>query len=182
MTLFTSENKIRNVNFTTEVHEDTDSSLPEKKTPKTGSDLKTALIYLIISIILACAGAVYEHFSFGVYSYFMIYAFAVPLIGGTLPFMLRYMHRAKTEDDRSIEYTTAEKKHISGELYHAAIAVLTVGSIVQGALAICGRPNSLTAVYLAAAAILLAASAVMRYYGILCFKIYRCTGIDLYRA
>lgn len=58
-------------------------------------DIRTALIYLIISMFLAAAGAVYEHFSFGVYSYYMIYAFAVPLVGGTLPFMLRYMRGVK---------------------------------------------------------------------------------------
>ena len=54
------------------------------------SDLRTAFIYMIISIILMIAGAIYEHFSFGVYSYFMIYAFAIPLAGGALPFLAKY--------------------------------------------------------------------------------------------
>ena len=126
-------------------------------------DLRTALIYLIISIILAAAGAVYEHFSFGVYSYFMIYAFAIPLAGGTLPFMLRYLRRAKLYESRDGKHIRPAKHHLSAELYHAAIASLTVGSIVQGILAICGRPNSLTVVYLIAAAVLLAASAVVKF-------------------
>ena len=126
-------------------------------------DLRTALIYLIISIILAAAGAVYEHFSFGVYSYFMIYAFAIPLAGGTLPFMLRYLRRAKLYESRDGKHIRPAKHHLSAELYHAAIASLTVGSIVQGILAICGRPNSLTVVYLIAAAVLLAASAVAKF-------------------
>ena len=126
-------------------------------------DIRTALIYLIISIILAAAGAVYEHFSFGVYSYFMIYAFAIPLAGGTLPFMLRYLRRAKQYEYHDGDHTGTAKHHLSAELYHAAIASLTVGSIVQGILAICGRPNSLTVVYLIAAAVLLAASAVVKF-------------------
>ena len=126
-------------------------------------DIRTALIYLIISIILAAAGAVYEHFSFGVYSYFMIYAFAIPLAGGTLPFMLRYLRRAKLYESRDGKHIRPAKHHLSAELYHTAIASLTVGSIVQGILAICGRPNSLTVVYLIAAAVLLAASAVAKF-------------------
>ena len=126
-------------------------------------DIRTALIYLIISIFLAAAGGVYEHFSFGVYSYYMIYAFAVPLVGGTLPFMLRYMRGVKQSGYHSDAHTLAAKRHLSAELYHAAIACLTVGSIVQGILAICGRPNSLTVVYLIAAAVLLAASAVVKF-------------------
>ena len=128
-------------------------------------DIRTALIYLIISIFLAAAGAVYEHFSFGVYSYFMIYAFAIPLAGGTLPFMLRYLRRAKLYESRDGKHIRPAKHHLSAELYHAAIASLTVGSIVQGILAICGRPNSLTVVYLIAAAVLLAASAVAKFTG-----------------
>ena len=126
-------------------------------------DIRTALIYLIISIILAAAGAVSEHFSFGVYSYFMIYAFAIPLAGGTLPFMLRYLRRAKLYESRDGKHSRPAKHHLSAELYHAAIASLTLGSIVQGILAICGRPNSLTVVYLIAAAVLLAASAVAKF-------------------
>ena len=126
-------------------------------------DIRTALIYLIISIFLAAAGAVYEHFSFGVYSYFMIYAFAIPLAGGTLPFMLRYLHRAKEYENNGRKHIRPAKHHLPAELYHAAIASLTVGSIVQGILAICGRPNSLTVVYLIAAAVLLAASAVVKF-------------------
>jgi hypothetical protein len=43
-------------------------------TSDTKNHAKVALIYLILSIFLALFGAVYEHFSFGVYSYFMLYA------------------------------------------------------------------------------------------------------------
>ena len=48
--------------------------------------------HLIGSIIAAlfCAffAAVYEAFSFGVYSYFMIFAFVAPLLGCSLPYSI----------------------------------------------------------------------------------------------
>ena len=47
---------------------------------------KTGFIYLLLALVLALFGAVYEVFSHGVYSYYMLYAFAFPLAGGALPF------------------------------------------------------------------------------------------------
>ena len=41
---------------------------------------KITLIYFVLSIFCAFFGAVYEWFSHGVFSYYMIYAFAVPLL------------------------------------------------------------------------------------------------------
>ena len=124
------------------------------------NDLGTAFRYLIISVLLAFGGAVYEMFSFGVYSYFMIYAFAIPLCMGAIPFMTKYMLGLRKDEDAGGErYSTVRK--MSGELYHSAVAALTTGSIVQGALAICGRPNHLVAVYPMAAIVLLLMSLLL---------------------
>ena len=140
------------------------------------------------------AGAVYEHFSFGVYSYFMIYAFAIPLAGGALPFLAKYMKamrgakssseataeagvysgaaaeaaaysRTATETGFRVESSyrygdTAVSPHRPEAIYHLALATLTAGSIVHGILAICGRPNSLTVIYLIAGLLLLAVTAL----------------------
>lgn len=144
------------------------------------------------------AGAVYEHFSFGVYSYFMIYAFAIPLAGGALPFLAKYMKDMRGADASSgaVEVSAysgaaagitaysgaADTTAYSGEtaeatayfgavaetiapghhesIYHLALATLTAGSIVHGILAICGRPNSLTVIYLIAGLLLLAVTAL----------------------
>ena len=125
------------------------------------------------------AGAVYEHFSFGVYSYFMIYAFAIPLAGGALPFLAKYMRNirgAKSSSGSAAGVTAysgaAEATAYSGAaaetaaaghheaIYHLALATLTAGSIVHGILAICGRPNSLTVIYLIAGLLLLAVTAL----------------------
>jgi len=140
--------------------------------------LKTSFIYLIVSIVLMIAGAVYEHFSFGVYSYFMIYAFAIPLAGGALPFLAKYMKDMRSGDaysgaadattysgaaeattySRAAAETAAAGHHEA--IYHLALATLTAGSIVHGILAICGRPNSLTVIYLIAGLLLLAVTAL----------------------
>ena len=44
--------------------------------------------YLLSTVICALFGAVYELFSHEVYSYYMIYAFAFPLLLGAAPFFI----------------------------------------------------------------------------------------------
>ena len=44
-----------------------------------------ALIYLAAASLCAAFAAVYEHFSHGVYSPFMVFAFLIPFIGGFIP-------------------------------------------------------------------------------------------------
>ncbi len=86
------------------------------------------------TVFLALFGAVYEIFSHGVYSYFMIYAFAVPLVMGVVPYtlmMLKCMHPDRTPL----------------LLWNSAIATFAVGSLFLGALQIYGTTNSLTVVY-----------------------------------
>ena len=111
------------------------------------SFLKTSCVYLLISIFLALFGAVYEHFSHGVYSYFMIYAFAIPLVFGTL----LYFTRALTSKKK-------ERVNTADILYGSAIAVFTAGSISKGVLDIYGTANSSMKIYPIFGIILLAAS------------------------
>ena len=49
--------------------------------------LRIAVNYVAVALFCALFGAVYEIFSHEVYSYPMIYAFAIPLAGGALPFL-----------------------------------------------------------------------------------------------
>lgn len=98
--------------------------------------LKTAFIYLLITIFCSVFGAVYELFSHEVYSFYMIYAFAIPLLGGVLPFMLAAMFNAAYFPDR-----------LSFNLYNSGIAALTTGSIVNGVLEIYGTDNPLVYAY-----------------------------------
>ena len=89
---------------------------------------------MLATVGCALFGAVYELFSHEVYSYFMIYAFAFPLLFGAVPFFL--MQKAG--------------KLFSGkaaDLNHAGVATLTVGSILQGVLEIYGTSSPLIACY-----------------------------------
>ena len=94
------------------------------------------------TVFLALFGAVYEKFSHEVYSYFMIYAFAIPLALGVLPCALllifnKYPGRA------------------AAGLWNSGIAALSVGCVFRGALEIYGTTNSLGAVYPVAGSLLL---------------------------
>ena len=96
---------------------------------------KTALVYLILSVFCALFGAVYELFSHEVYSFYMIYAFGFPLVGGALPYgILSAFHLRNSSA-------------LARNLYHSGIAALTVGSIVRGILDIYGTTNSLSKYY-----------------------------------
>lgn len=108
--------------------------------------LKTAFIYLLISLFCLLFGAVYEYFSHGVFSYAMIYAFAFPLILGVFLFFLMGITRIKVYPAPVILV-----------YHHCAIATLTMGSLVQGALEIYGTTNDLTVYYFAIGAGLLIA-------------------------
>ncbi len=100
--------------------------------------------HLIGSIIAAlfCAlfAAVYEAFSFGVYSYFMLFAFVAPLLGCSLPYSILILKNKK------IPGTSALR------LWNSGIAAITVGSIVQGVIEIYGTTNQLVIIYAIAGA------------------------------
>ncbi|MBO5070842.1 MAG: hypothetical protein J6C37_10865 [Roseburia sp.] len=108
------------------------------------SAVRTAFIYLLISLFCMIFGAVYEIFSHEVYSFYMIYAFAFPLVGGTLPYLVIGLSRRK-------RYPGILAKN----LYHAGIATLTVGSVLQGVLDIYGTTNSLIRFYWVVGAVLI---------------------------
>lgn len=117
--------------------------------------IKTAFAYLLISLFCILFGVVYELFSHEVYSYYMVYAFAFPLAGGTLPFLAIFLFRRKN-------YPGA----VAENLYHSGIATLTVGSIMRGALDIYGTTNRLLNVYWIIGTVLVAAG-VTAYFAIM---------------
>ena len=99
--------------------------------------------YFAASIAIAIAAAVYGLFSHGVYSYFMIYAFMIPLLGGALPHLIAAM-KGMDIDAKDTQL--------------AVIVTLTAGSILKGVLDIYGTTNRLLIVYPAAAVLILAAA------------------------
>ncbi len=97
---------------------------------------KIGFTYLLISIFCALFGAIYEHFSHEVYSGYMIYAFAFPLVGGALPFLGMAQFKCPILPGWTAFH-----------LYNAGIATVTVGSIMEGVLAIYGTTNELLKIY-----------------------------------
>ena len=109
--------------------------------------VRIAFRYLLVTILCAVFGAVYELFSHGVYAPGMLYAFALPLTGGALPALLL------TKYDASLPCSPAQ------QLWHFGISALTVGSLFSGALEIYGTSSRLANVYwLAGGACLLLAT------------------------
>ncbi len=119
--------------------------------------LKISVRYLLAAIFTAFFGAVYEHFGRGVWSAYMVYAFAVPLVLGALPSMLHAVHMlgALMHGSKAAGISTFTRF-----AWGAGIAALTAGSIFKGVLDIYGTTNSLTAVYPAIGGSMLAAAAV----------------------
>lgn len=106
--------------------------------------VETAFAFLMASLICLCFGAVYELFSYGVYSFYMIYAFAYPLVGGTLPYLLL-----------GVSGSGWYPGSLCRSLYHAGLATLTVGSLVKGVLEIYGTTNALIEIYWIAGVLLI---------------------------
>lgn len=106
-------------------------------TDKMKSSKKCFKVYLAVTAFVLTFGIVYECFSHGVVSLYMVLAFLIPLVLGVLPFGT----------------VTVMKKNyypspIGSNTYHAGIATLTVGSIVKGVLDIYGTTSPYTSVYL----------------------------------
>ena len=110
---------------------------------------KTTLRYSFVSLFCLVFGLVYELFSNGVYSLFMMFAFAIPLLLGAVPFLVFWLTNTKNPPSLHSRY-----------LYHSGIATLTVGSIVQGVLEIYGTTNQLIFGYLYVGAALVGAGVV----------------------
>ena len=111
--------------------------------------LRHAAMSLGFAGFCAVFGAIYEHFSFGVYSGFMIYAFAFPLAAGFLQVLAAL--REKLPQARTLF------------LLHLTSVTLAVGSITAGIIRISGRNQKLLIVYLIAG-ILLAAVTAYSYF------------------
>ncbi len=115
------------------------------KTTEDSRYVSVLSVYLSVTVFSALFGAVYELFSHGVYSYYMIYAFAFPMLLGALPFFSMW------------KGGRAFPGLLAAQLIHAGIAALCVGSIVQGIIEIYGTENVLISVYWIVGGILTAA-------------------------
>lgn len=98
--------------------------------------MKKSLIYLGISIFVFIFGQIYEYFSHGVYSIYMMFAFLIPFIGLFIPSLLNNLIlKRKITDNVTLPWK-------------CGIATLTVGSIYKGILEIYGTSGTFEQVYL----------------------------------
>lgn len=114
--------------------------------------LKRAKIYIPVTLFCLLFGFIYEKYGHGVYSNFMIYAFAFPLIGGMIFWLLIGTSR------RNFYFSK-----VFLNCHAASIATFTVGSIFKGVLDIYGTTSKLCKVYWTAG-VILAFIAVISYF------------------
>ena len=87
--------------------------------------MKKTIQYLLLSVFVFVFAQIYEYFSHGVYSNYMLYAFLIPFLGLSVPsFLLHSLKKALPKN--------------SCFLWKSGIATLTVGSIYKGILEIYG--------------------------------------------
>lgn len=102
---------------------------------KIKTSLQRVLNGLIATAACAIFGGIYENFSHGVYSNYMVYAFMIPLMLSVFPSLLLLLN-AKIEIPETVRI-----------LWNCAVATLTVGCIFKGVLEIYGTTNRLMIVY-----------------------------------
>ena len=111
------------------------------------------VIHLSVAVFCALFGAVYEKFSHFIYSYYMIYAFAIPLVCGALPYAILALRSTRTPNERAMRF------------WNSAIATFTVGSVFRGVLDLYGSTNKLSIVYPMAGGVLVVLTIVSLILG-----------------
>ena len=96
---------------------------------------KNLLTGTAVVFATAAAGFIYELFSHGVYSFYMIYAFMIPLVLCLIPMLVLYSFRE------------GEVPVLSMNLWNFGVAALTVGCIFKGVLDIYGTTNDKIVLY-----------------------------------
>ncbi len=96
---------------------------------------KTVWVYAGVTVFCAIFGVIYEIFSHGVYSVFMMCAFLIPLLLGVIPALI--IKKKGLRKPEAISYGT----------WNAGVATITIGSLFQGVLEIYGTTNRLIWVY-----------------------------------
>ena len=114
----------------------------------TSATERTAFVYLLLTAFTALFGGIYEVFSHGVWSGWMVYAFAFPLGLGAIPFSWMALRRKPLPR--------------GCQLHHAGVATLTIGSVMEGVLAIYGTTSRLTLLYWVVGGTLLISPLVVR--------------------
>lgn len=112
------------------------------------SHLQAAKRYLVAAVACAAFALIYAQFSHGVYSPFMTYMFAIPLVGGSAVALgLRLAH-------------VRELSRGTRQAWALALSTLTVASCLRGVFDIAGTSSPLLIAYPIAAAVFAIVAAV----------------------
>ena len=109
-----------------------------------------SLIYLCITLFCGLFSAVYEYFSFGVYSNFMIFLYMIPLVAGVLPYaaagLINFLPCPSPASER---------------VYNCGVATLALGCCLSGVLEIYGTSSIYIKFYWIAGVIGMAAGLIL---------------------
>lgn len=98
--------------------------------------LRTLIVYMAAALVCGIFSIIYESNSHGIMSDYMIFMFALPLLGGALPFALIFF---------------LKKLHMPGRvefnIYNAGVATVTAGMLLTGVFEIFGTYVNFVAVY-----------------------------------
>lgn len=109
------------------------STLDIKQTSRSKQPLKTAIIFLAVSVFCIVFNKIYAVFGHGVSSDSMTFMFLYPLLCGALPFLLIWF--AGPQPDTVAFY------RFSYNIFNSGIALLTVGSLLNGIFEIAGTSS-----------------------------------------
>lgn len=99
---------------------------------------RTRNVFIGITVFTAVFSAIYEYFSHGVYSGFMIWAALIPFVGVVLPYTVWLRRRSAKVAGNSL---------VRLSIYQSAVLTFLLGSIFTGILEIYGTTNRLSKVY-----------------------------------
>ena len=91
---------------------------------------KRTIKYLLLTIFVLIFSLIYEHFSFGVISNYMVFAFIFPLCGLVINFIMLVIKSKRVGE-------------FQASLFDMSMLTFTLGCIIQGIIEIYGTTNSL---------------------------------------
>ncbi|MCR5153511.1 MAG: hypothetical protein K6B75_01565 [Lachnospiraceae bacterium] len=115
---------------------------------------KRRIVYLGATVFTLAFGLIYEMFSYGVYSAYMVFAFLIPLCGFIVSEFLRLIFKKYDKgraDEKAVYKTPLLQKDLRApfayQLLSGAVIWLTLGFVYAGVLEIYGTTNKLMGVY-----------------------------------
>lgn len=115
--------------------------------------MKTALVYLALSLIAIIINYVYGLFGHGVHSASMTWMFLYPLLGGAVLYLLIFL--LVPDIARFVAY------RMFYNIYNSGIATLSLGSFLKGIFDIAGTSSVYIAVFYAIGELFVALGLVM---------------------